>query len=584
MMNESEKIKKIPYGISDYEKLRERNSYYVDKTKYIREVENSPCYLFLIRPRRFGKSLWLSLMENYYDVENKDSFEELFKGTYIYENPTEERNFYLILKFDFSAVTSGIEDVENSFNEVVKLSVLEFVRKYKTILEDENDKIYKKIETLTKAHSILNNIISITKDKGKIYLLIDEYDNFTNTILSGIGEERYTAITHGEGFYRNFFNVIKAGTGDGVISKIFMTGVSPVTMDDVTSGFNIGTNITAWSAFNEIIGFTEEEVLEMLKYYSVSVEEVLNIIKAWCNNYLFCEGKNRLYNSDMVLYFISEYMANNRLPKIMLDSNIKTDYKKLKYLIITDQRGRLRINGNFEKLKMIIEEGEISSTIMSSFPAYKVVSPENFISLLYYLGLLTIKDYTRGRYNLIIPNESIRQIYYEYIRDGYSDTKIFNLDLFTLGDLFNRMAYDGDWESLIEYLTVEMGKQISLRDYIQGEKALQTFIRVYLNVSNYYITKTEPELHRGYGDIVLIPNLPQFPDLAYSYILEIKYMNVKEYKKKKLQEKIMEAKEELDKYKDDDGLKKLTGKTELKKLILIFAGVELKHKEEYGPV
>jgi len=585
MLNEN--FKKLPYGISDFKILREENYYYVDKTRFIREIENTSRYLFFIRPRRFGKSLWLSLMKQYYDIDNRVHFDELFKGTSIYANPTEEKNKYLILSFNFSGVNSDIKEVENSFNNTIKIGSLKFIRKYTSYIKN-SEKKYEIIENIHKASEILKYLIDFVEGKEKIYLLIDEYDNFTNTIISSAGQEKYLAITHGEGFYRHFFNVVKLGTTDGPIAKLFITGVSPVTMDDVTSGFNIGYNITNLPAFNEMVGFTEEEVLEMLSYYreqnliKEKPENLMEIMKVWYNNYLFSDDKNiKIYNSNMTLYFMNEYINRNKLPKDMLDQNMKTDYKKLKYLVVTDFQGRLRVNGNFEKLKIILQEGEIRSNLTTSFPAERIIDPENFISLFYYLGLLTIKGTEFGMTVLSIPNETIKQLYYEYIREGYRDTDIFSIDLFKLIGLFTNMTYKGEWENLILYLSEEMSKQTALRDYIEGEKSVQTFLRVYLNVSNYYITKSESEANRGFCDILLIPRLHSFPDIPYSYMFEIKYIKKKDFTKKMLQKKIEEARGELDKYSKDPALLKMIEATKLQKIILVFCGVELKHRELY---
>ncbi|MEQ8192667.1 MAG: AAA family ATPase, partial [Candidatus Eremiobacterota bacterium] len=446
---------------------------------------------------------------------------------------------------------------------------------------------YRTIKDVRQASEILKYVISFVKNKGKIYLLIDEYDNFTNTIISSQGKERYMAITHGEGFYRHFFNVIKAGTtgSDAPVSKLFITGVSPVTMDDLTSGFNIGDNITTDPAFNEMAGFTEKDITLMLDYYKEEglikehSDSLTEIMRPWYNNYLFSEYENnRMYNSDMALYFIKEYMKINKTPRDMLDHNIKTDYKKLKYLIITDIEGRYRVNGNFDKLKKILEEGQIESDIVRSFSVDRIINPENFISLLYYFGLLTINGIHRGKPVLTIPNEVIRQLYYEYIRDSYYDTNIFKIDLFRLGELFTKFAYDGRWEELFLYLSDEMNKQTALRDYIQGEKSVQTFLRAYLNISNYYITRSESELNKGYCDILMLPNLLSFPDLLYSYLLEIKYISLSEYSEKRLKSGILEAEEELRRYEQDRDLKQFTGGTKLIKIILVFCGVELKYK------
>ncbi len=574
-------MKKIPYGISDFKLIKKENYYYVDKTQFIQKIEDSSRYLFFIRPRRFGKSLWLSLMENYYDISKKENFDELFKGTYIYDNPTDERNSYLILKFNFSEVSSDIKEVENSFNNTIKIGSLKFIRKYRDYIKD-TEKKEKIIENIEKASEILKYLTNFLEGNEKIYLLIDEYDNFTNTIISSTGNEQYMAITHGEGFYRHFFNVIKAGTTGGPISKLFITGVSPVTMDDVTSGFNIGDNITSDPAVNQMVGFTETEVMELLKYYGIN-KTIIQIIKPWYNNYLFSEYEiTRMYNSDMVLYFVKEYLKTNRLPKVMLDYNIKTDYNKLKYLIITDLKGKIKVNGNFEKLNIILEEGQIEANIVNSFPAERIIDPQNFISLLYYFGLLTIKSVNLGMTELSIPNEVIKQLYYEYIREGYRDTDIFNVNFYKLGILFKGIAYFGKWEELFTYLSDEMNKQTSLRDYIEGERSVQTFLRAYLNVSNYYITRTEYELNKGYCDILLLPNLLQYPDMKYSYLIELKYLSQKEFTQTKLEEKIKNAEEKLNKYKDDEGLQKMLGDTQIIRLILVFSGVELTYKSDHG--
>ncbi len=467
--------------------------------------------------------------------------------------------------------------MENSFNNTIKIACLKFIRKYKNYIKD-NDKTYEKIENTGKASEILKYLIYFVEEE-KIYLLIDEYDNFTNTIISSTGQNQYMAITHGEGLYRHFFNVIKAGTTGGPISKLFVAGVSPVTMDDVTSGFNIGDNITRDPAFNEIVGFTEAELVKMLGYYGINEESTVKLMKGWYNNYLFsrCE-ENRMYNPDMALYFIKQYLKTDRVPEDMLDYNIRIDYTKLKYLLIVDRQGYLQVNGNFEKLKIILEEGQITANIVNSFPVQRVTDTENFISLLYYFGLLTIKDSYHGKPVLTIPNEVIRQLYYEYIREGYRDTQIFNIDLFKLGNLFDEMAFNGRWEELFTCLTTEMNKQTSIRDYIEGERSIQTFFRVYLNVSNYYITRTEFELNKGYCDILLLPNFQQYPDIKYSYLIELKYIKPSEYNETKLEEKLKGAREKLKKYHDDEGLKKILGGTDIIKLILVFSGIELIYK------
>ena len=320
----SEKImaKQLPYGISDYARIMKENFYYVDKTRFIETVEASAPFLFLIRPRRFGKSLWLNTLKAYYDINLADQFQELFGEQYIGKHPTAERNKYLILSLNFSGVAAGLDNVESSFEAHCSKSFDKFNEAYRWLLGEEYFANYPANEVAESKIEYITN--SCQKKALSIYLFIDEYDNFTNTILSGHGINHYAGITHGNGFFRLFFNKIKLATTDvgASLKKIFITGVSPVTLDDVTSGFNIARNITTDARFNSIVGFTENEVIEMLRYYKNEglirepIEILLNVMREWYNNYCFSkhDTRTKMYNPDMVLYFLSTYLANGMPP------------------------------------------------------------------------------------------------------------------------------------------------------------------------------------------------------------------------------------------------------------------------------
>jgi len=371
------KIKKIPYGLADYDRLIKKNCYYVDKTMYLTEIENAGDFLFFIRPRRFGKSLFVSVIEAYYDVYYKDRFEELFKNTWIYRDPTEERGAYLVLKFNFSMVDPAVDRVEDSFLNHVRGRALSFLRKYSNYLIKDLDYFKKNIEESRSAPDILSIIRDLCKDSHqKSYAVIDEYDNFANTILSTVGEKAYHDLTHGEGFFRSFFNVLKGGT-DGIeapFTRLFLTGVSPVTLDDVTSGFNIGKNISLHPNFDRMLGFTRDDVIEMIEYYRSyamihhPTEFLLEIMTEWYGNYLFSEeGHVKMFNSDMVLYFVDNYLTRQKLPNNLIDRNVRIDYGKLRHLIIVDKGKNKTFNGNFNRLKRIIEEGKISTKLVEGF-------------------------------------------------------------------------------------------------------------------------------------------------------------------------------------------------------------------------
>jgi hypothetical protein len=465
MNDENKSIKEIPYGIADYELIRMENYYYVDKTPYLQTLKKAGRYLFLIRPRRFGKSLFISLMESYFDVLYKDRFEEFFKGTWIYDHPTDEKSSYLVLSLNFSVVEPDPAKMETSFHNHVQDTAVDFIQRYGDYLSanPKRDYFAKKIENSGSATDILSTLLLLCKGaRQKLYVIIDEYDNFSNTILATVGQDAYQTLTHGPGFFRSFFNSLKKGTtGTGApITRSFITGVSPITMDDLTSGYNIGEHVSLDAAFNRMLGFTPADVNEMLRYYkSVGLIKhdpgyLGEIIDQWYGNYLFSKhskGNERLYNSDMVLYFLKEYFKTQSLPDELIDMNVKIDYGKLRHLIIID-RGKNKTpapNGNFSKLKEIIEEGGTSSNIAKGFPLERLMDAENFKSLLFYLGLLTIKTPGKDKLRLEIPNETVKRLYYNYIEEGYRETDIFDLDLSQYSDLMTDMAYDGKWKPLM---------------------------------------------------------------------------------------------------------------------------------------
>jgi hypothetical protein len=577
-------IKKIPYGDSDYGKIIKSNMYYVDKTKYIHELEALPNYIFLIRPRRFGKSLWINLLQYYYDSNRKEQFDILFKDTYIGQNPTANKNKFLTLAFNFAMVDPNYDRVQDAFQKYVDKVINDFLERYLQFFDN------KKISEIRSYASIDEKLQELffycARHQLKVYMFIDEYDNFTNTILSTSGKDKYLELTQGEGSFRYFFNLLKGLTSmpDSGLDKLFITGVSPVTMDDVTSGFNIGTNVSLNKNINDFMGFTEKETLEILRYYhdagqlSLDLDSCMDIMKQWYNNYCFAENaKDVLFNSDMVLYFVHQAMQDKKIPKDLIDQNVRIDYKKLRYLITIDKQ----LNGNFSRLKDIIEKQEIVSGIVKSFPVEEFAEQENFISLLYYFGLLSIQGEKRGKFLLKIPNLTIQKLMYGYIRNGFKDVDIFKIDMWKLSDMITNMAYDGDWKPFFIYLSEQIEKQTAIRDYLNGEKVVQGFLLAYLNVVDYYITQSEAELNKGYSDIYMEPFMSKYPDLEYSYLIELKYIARGEYSEEIQQEKMQDAQEQLDQYVQSDRIQKSIAGTKLIKIILVYKGWELIYCEEY---
>ncbi|MCP5103467.1 MAG: AAA family ATPase [bacterium] len=587
-------IKKIPYGVTDYEAIRAENGYYVDKTAYLRKIENAGKYLFFIRPRRFGKSLFLSVMESYYDISNKDQFDFLYTNTDVHRHPTGEKNNYLVLKFNFSAVDPHPKRLETSFLNNIRTNVSSFLYKYADYLKPEEEKeLRKNLNGMNSAADILLRVTNLCKSsKRKLYIIIDEYDNFANTILSTSGGSVYEDLTHGEGFFRAFFNVLKEGTtGTGAsISRLFITGVSPVTLDDVTSGFNIGKNISIKPDFNEMLGFTENDVIEMIEYYREHgmikhpTPYLMDIMTDWYNHYMFSKGvETALFNSDMVLYFMDEYMGGSDVPDNLIDRNVRIDYRKLRHLIVIDsEKGKLP-NGNFNRLKQIIEKGEIETKkIAEGFPVEELTDTENFLSLLFYFGLLTIKGVRDEELVLQIPNQTARQLYYDYIKEAYKETGTFSLDWYDYERLMHAMAYKGEWKPLFKYLAKRMRESMSLRDLITGEKSIQAFLNVYLGLSELYIIHTEREYNKGFADIVMEPFTARYREMKYAYMLEVKYLK-KGDKEKKVETIVKQAEEQLKKYSLDEKFQKSVENMVLIRLVLVFSGTELKHLGKVDP-
>jgi hypothetical protein len=593
-MNEIE-MKKIPYAISDYDLMRRDNYYYVDKTRYIPVIEKVGRYLFFIRPRRFGKSLFLAALHGYYDVQFKENFDELYKNTWIHTHPTGERGSYLVLPFNFSAVDPGHDKIDASFLNHVQGQADSFVRDYSNYLGKDKDHLLEKIEASRSGSDILSMIVKLCKDaRQKLYVIIDEYDNFANTILTTSGKDAYEELTHGEGFFRSFFNVLKTGTTGmkAPITRLFITGVSPVTLDDVTSGFNIGTNVSLEPDLNRMLGFTREDVVEMVNYYRVHgvithpTEYIMEIMTKWYGNYRFSPKDNvDLYNPDMVLYFINKCILGHDIPDDLIDQNVRIDYGKLRHLIILDRSETKTpiTNGNFSKLKEIIEEGGTSSIISQGFPLEEMMNANNFKSLLFYFGLLTIKGIEKDNVRLEIPNETVKRLFYDYIKQAYRETGVFTLDLSKYAGLMTNLGYDGEWEPLFNYICGLIRESMSLRDLITGEKSIQAFLNVYLGLSNLFIIHTEKELNKGYADIVMEPFVAVYEGLKYSYVLELKYIKPEGKGKKKpakpapgiIKKLKTEAEEQLGNYSIDEKFKKSMEKTRVIKLVLIFYGSDL---------
>lgn len=581
-----EQAKRIPYGVSDFVDIIERNQYYVDKTMYLPQLEDEADCLFFIRPRRFGKSLFISMMRAYYDLSMKGRFDELFGNLWIGSHPTPEQGKYQVLYFDFSRIGGTIEDLEERFNEYCGQCIDFFIE---NIYRDYySQTTIEKVKKVDYASGKLNAINLEARERGyKLYLIVDEYDNFTNVVLNEHGEKVYWALTHASGFYREIFKVFK-----GMFSRIFMTGVSPVTLDDLTSGFNIGWHISTKAAFNQMLGFSTEDVYSMIDYYkqigkihpNANSDAIVADMKPWYDNYCFSEEalttQSRVFNCDMVLYYLRNYMQTESAPKQMIDPNTRTDYNKMKKLLQLDH-----LDGDRKGVIMkIAEQGDIVGNIEDTFPASSLTDPEIFISLLFYYGMLTIKGTFGDQLLLGIPNNNVRKQYYNYLLEQYQGEKYVSKS--NLKTLFTYMAYDGKWRDALEYMAKAYADVSSIRDGIQAERNLQGFFMAYFSLNSYYYTAPELELNHGYCDFFLLPDLTHYAT-KHSYIIELKVLPKNECNAlskdgvtTKAEAQWQEAVKQINTYAIAPRVEGLRQGTTLHKIIMQFSGWELTRIEE----
>ena len=573
-----ETIKQIPYGVADFETVMNQNLYYVDKTMYLAELEKQPRNLIFIRPRRFGKSLFNSMMRAYYDKSKADRFDSLFGSLWIGSHPTPLRNHYQVLYLDFSRILGNIDVLEEKFNSYCCDQLNDFIDIYRDDYPKERvDEFLRSDDHGQK----LNLLLNMSRRYGQaLYLIIDEYDNFTNVVLSEHGEEIYHNMTHASGFYREVFKKFK-----GMFERIFLTGVSPVTLDDLTSGFNIGWNVSMTPELDKMLGFSTEDVRQMFTYYKevgqlpadCDIEAMITEMKPWYDNYCFAkeclENDVRVFNCDMVLYYLRNYVSYKRSPEVMLDPNTKNDYKKLNMLIQLD-----KLDGNRHGVMMeIIEKGEIAATLVPSFSANEMTAPETFPSLLFYYGMLTIKGTRGSRLILGIPNNNVRKQYYNYILNELSRHSIVNIS--RLRDYFDYMSFDGKWHEGFQYMADCYKQLSSVRDSIEGERNIQGFFLAYLSLNDYYITAPELELNHGYCDLFLLPNMTHY-QANHSYILELKYLSKADYTEEKAAKQWAEAVEQINGYAVAPRVEALRQGTQMHKIIMQFCGWELMMMEE----
>ena len=562
---------KIPYGIMDFGRLRREGYYYVDKTEYLAQMEARDSFIFFVRPRRFCKSLFLSMMECYYDLNRKKDFRKLFGDLWIGKHPTENANRFMTLKLDFSKVGGTGEELQESFERHINDQLIGMVARYAELFEPKTRKSFDALHVESKLATVVNRsrLIGIP-----LCLIIDEYDNFTNQMIRAAGVTDYREITHGAGFYRNWFKKFK-----GDFDRIFMTGVSPVTMDDLTSGFNIATNLTLDAACNATLGFSEAEVLKMYsdfkgtgRFTTGDPAEIVKSIKPWYDGYCFAErkvGDECVFNSDMTLYYLKSLVETGEPPKNMVDANIKTDYEKLR--TISDLQRVVFKMEPLEALPMTeqaVAKGGVQFPLVESFPAEAIIKPENFRSLFFYYGLLSMAGRRMGATVYAVPNACVEKQIYGYLRDRYFPPAKSFLDWDAAAQSF---AYEGKWREFFNLVAKNFKETTPIRGGIDGEVRMQGYFQCEMGHLPQFITCPELEMSHGNCDFFLFPERTYYGDATHSYIVEFKYLK-KGAKKAELEAQRAEGVRQLKAYAKDKKVPALAMGTTLHLILVQYRG------------
>ena len=479
----------ILYGVADYAELRKANAWFVDRTAKIRDLEAT---------------------------------------RYAVANPTGEHGKYLVLRFDFSAVSKNVAEVQDSFNTYAALRCDTFAREYANRLpEGLADRIFKASGACDK----LNEIVAGLEHTGiKLYVMIDEYDNFANTILAESGERAYGELCHGGGFFKQFFAILKTATSDtdAPVTRLFITGVSPVTMDDVTSGFNIGTNISLDPQFADLTGFRHDDLRAIADYYAphcgFDADKAYNAALAWYDNYRFGSANApAIANTTLVLSLFSLLWRTKRFPDDFIDENLRTDYAKIRHLITADRR----LNGNFHVLENLLAGGALEERLVKSFQAKELSQKENFTSLLYWLGITTITGAKFGKMTFGVPNETLKELAAKMIPAAYADIHKIDERVYGINDGLCKFAEDGDWRGFVGILAGIVKENFAVRDSVEGEKVVQsTLVALLCAAGGPYFVRHEREAGGGFYDIALAPQLSRWPEIAHAALIEMKYVKV----------------------------------------------------------
>jgi len=579
---------KIPYGISNFDQIRAEGFFYADKTPFLPVLEAGYRHVVFLRPRRFGKSTLVSLLEHYYDLGKRDRFDALFEGLWVHQHPTSEQGSYLVLTLDFSCVATdrGQDALLRTFFEAVRGPVVTFLLRYRESLPALGD-LYAHLDDFQDAEALIRRVLSVVAaTPHKIYVLIDEYDHFANRLLSAGEGPVYEAIVKKTGFVRSFYATLKTGTTSGAVGRMFITGVSPIMLDDLSSGFNIATHASMDVDLATLAGFTradtERAVDEFLtaRPHLAALPELgdrdalLRVLEEHYNGYCFSpRTSERVFNSDMVLYFLSLIDRSRAYPDTMLDRNVRTDYGHLQRL------GTLSGANLAERralLQTILSEGHIRSEIVEQFGVASLASDAPFLSLLYFLGMLTLGTAPRDfvGYDLEIPNRVIRELQWEHLALMLQEEAHVTLKVDDLEAALGAMAVEGEIAPFLDLFHKQVLQAFSNRD-MRGldEKTIKLLLMTYASLGRAFYPLSEKEFAQGYGDLFLGASR-NVAGARFSWLLELKYLKAGA-KSAQIEAAFAEAEAQVARYASDQALLPiLLGDRALKAGMLVFVGAK----------
>lgn len=522
----------FPYAISDFHALRSQGYLYLDRTAAIADLEAAGKQLVFLRPRRFGKSLLLSMLAHYYDIQMAGEFTALFGGLAIHQQPTAERNQYLILRFDFSKVSAkgNVDDIQRSLFTHINLAIQDFMQRYQPLLKHD-------VEVMADASGSFQSVMDAVKNSGHgIYLLIDEYDNFANEVLvHDVGNrQRYADLLESEGIVKTLFKIIKAGASEGKIARVFITGVSPLVLSDMTSGYNVATSIYLEPRFNGLCGMSHSEleglvakVMQACGQDTVEQAGVLNTMKQFYNGYRFCDKPDSplVYNPTLCFYFLRHYQRECSPPRQLLDGNLAMDASRIRF--IANLPGGASVIGN------ILDEQNpvVVPYLENQFGVEQLHRLQHdaryMVSLLYFFGVLTIGGLAGAldELRLDVPNRVIYALYVESLREKALPELAERRQVEALAKQFYQSA---DLQPLADYLEAGYFRAFNNRDYRWGnELTIKTAFMSLLFDDTYYIMDSEAALQRRYADLLMIirPDMRRLAALK-DVVLEFKYLSL----------------------------------------------------------